>query len=392
VVTHAAESRPSDAQTLDMDDRRVAWLRARIAAHRSEVTRLEVEVDAVLAARVGVSQWRSNPMLFRGWAELPKELLAKVLELLQWQPAACGTVRAVCSAWGDVHDEYCRKLDMDPSSSAAVMKDKLAWFPSVTEVYLEDCAMKDASAVLAELGSMRSLRSLSLPASCAERAVDAEAVCGITTLTSLRFEDVLEYDDDGYPVKEEVGAWVLDLSTLTTLTSPRPRAVWRRDGQASAGAEQPDGPRSPQPSLLPHCNGRGAPRTEQPHRSHHSHPPRLRLQRHGRGAALTEQPHCSLHPRPPRLRQRHSRGEAGAAHRHPQPDDYRLMMRTLPPLLPSRPSAHAPQCEGVERLAWRAANAWPCNLSCNTTVLHDQPPRCTAMPYTPHLPHHPPSQ
>jgi hypothetical protein len=179
---------------------------------------LEVEVDAVLAARVGVSQWRSNPMLFRGWAELPKELLAKVLELLQWRRGVCGAVRAVCSAWGDVHDEYCRKLQS--RRSAAVMKDKLAWFPSVTEVNLEGCAVKDASAVLAELGSMPSLRSLSLPASCAERAVDAEAVCGITTLTSLRFHPVWEYDDDGN-VEEVVvvGEWVLDLSTLTTLTS-----------------------------------------------------------------------------------------------------------------------------------------------------------------------------
>ena len=129
---------------------------------------MEVEVDAVLAARVGVSQWRSNPMLFRGWAELPKELLAKVLELLQWRRGVCGAVRVVCSAWGDVHDEYCRKLQ--PRRSAAVMKDKLAWFPSVTEVYLEGCAVEDASAVLAELGSMPCLRVLKLPASCAERA------------------------------------------------------------------------------------------------------------------------------------------------------------------------------------------------------------------------------
>jgi hypothetical protein len=31
-----------------------------------------------------------------------------------------------------------------------------------------------------------------------------------------------------------------------------------------------------------------------------------------------------------------------------------------------------------------------CNPSCNTTVLHDQPPRCTTVSYTPHPPHHPP--
>jgi hypothetical protein len=189
-----------------MEDRRVALMRARIAAHLSEVARLEVAIDAVVAARAaGVS---SDPMLFRGWAELPKPLLAKVLERLHWEPAACGAVRAVCSAWGDVHDEYCpepRKLR--PRHSLTVMESKLAWFSSVLEVDLMWCEKEDVSGVLAELRSMPSLRTLTLPEGCAARAVDAEAVCGLTTLTTLRF-----YVELG-------GDWVLDLSRLTTLTS-----------------------------------------------------------------------------------------------------------------------------------------------------------------------------
>jgi hypothetical protein len=46
-----------------------------------------------------------------GWAELPDELLAKVLELLQVAGQAGGlgfsqvaTVRLVCAAWKAVHD------------------------------------------------------------------------------------------------------------------------------------------------------------------------------------------------------------------------------------------------------------------------------------------------
>jgi hypothetical protein len=62
---------------------------------------------------------------------------------------------------------------------------------------------------MVELESMPCLRSLSLPSSCAERAVDAEAVYAITTLTTLRF--------NGWGVNE----WVLDLSRLTTLTTLR---------------------------------------------------------------------------------------------------------------------------------------------------------------------------
>jgi hypothetical protein len=185
-----------------MDDRRVALLRACIASHRSEAARLEAELDAVLAARAaGVSLWAS---------ELPPLFLQQVLDLLQWEPAACAAVRAVCSTWGGIHDALrCGRLH--PQRAAAVMEGKIGWFQSVTEVDLTDCF--GASAVLAELGSVPSL--CSLPSSCAERAVDAEAVCGLTTLTTLRIYEVV--DEDGEPV-EEVGEWVLDLRRLTTLT------------------------------------------------------------------------------------------------------------------------------------------------------------------------------
>lgn len=118
----------SHANPRSMEDRRVALMRARIAAHLSEVARLEVAIDAVVAARAaGVSSDPSS--LFRGWAELPKPLLAKVLERLHWEPAACGAVRAVCSAWGDVHDEFCPKLSV--LRSVAEMEGKLGWYKSV---------------------------------------------------------------------------------------------------------------------------------------------------------------------------------------------------------------------------------------------------------------------
>jgi hypothetical protein len=61
---------------------------------------------------------------------------------------------------------------------------------------------------------MPCLRSLSLRSSCAGRAVDAEAVCAITTLTTLSFW--------GSGVNEEA-EWVLDLSRLTLTTL---KLVW----------------------------------------------------------------------------------------------------------------------------------------------------------------------
>ena len=54
-----------------------------------------------------------------GWAELPDELLAKVLELLQaagWQEGGLGfsqtsaTVRLVCAGWKAVHDALVTRL------------------------------------------------------------------------------------------------------------------------------------------------------------------------------------------------------------------------------------------------------------------------------------------
>ena len=141
------------------------------------------------------------------------------------------------------------------------MEGKLDWYQSVVEVDLTGCEEDAGSGVLAELGSMPSLRSLMLPASYAESAVDAEAVCGLTTLTTLRFDEMrLKYDEDGELV--EVGEWVLDLSRLPTLTSPQARWLLRRDGQGGAGAEQRDGPHRPQPMRLRERHERGTARSD----------------------------------------------------------------------------------------------------------------------------------
>jgi hypothetical protein len=147
-----------------MDDCRVTLLRARIAAHLSEVARLNEELEATLAARAaGESPWGS---------ELPPLILQRVLELLQWEPAVCGNVRAVCSTWSSLHDAL-RSGRLQPRRSLAVMEGKLGWLQSVTELNLTGCE-DGVCGPLVELQSM--LRSLSLPASRAESAVDADSL------------------------------------------------------------------------------------------------------------------------------------------------------------------------------------------------------------------------
>ena len=191
-----------------MDDCRVLRLRACAVAQPTEAARLNAEVDAVLAARAaGQSQWGS---------ELPPLFLLLVLQYVRWDPAVCRVIRAVCSTWSSIHDAL-RPGRLWPSRSAVTMQGKLSWFKSLTELYLRDCG-NTVSGVMVELQSMPCLRSLSLRSSCAERAVDAEAVCAITTLTTLRF--------DGLGVNEEA-EWMLDLSRLTTLTT-----LWLRSCSA----------------------------------------------------------------------------------------------------------------------------------------------------------------
>ena len=183
-----------------MDDCRVLRLRACAVAQPTEAARLNAEVDAVLAARAaGQSQWGS---------ELPPLFLLLVLQCVGWNPAVCSVIRAVCSTWSSIHDAL-RPGGLWQRRSAVTMQGKVSWFKSLTELDLWRCG-DSVSGVMVELQSMPCLRSLSLPASCAGRAVDAEAVCAITTLTTLCFA--------GLGVNEEV-EWVLDLSRLTTLTT-----------------------------------------------------------------------------------------------------------------------------------------------------------------------------
>ena len=61
---------------------------------------------------------------------------------------------------------------------------------------------------------MPALRCLTLPATCGERAVDAEAVYGLTELTMPFFSvepSRREYEDGGVYVVTAQGEWVFDL-------------------------------------------------------------------------------------------------------------------------------------------------------------------------------------
>jgi len=146
---------------------------------------------------------------------LPPDFLRMVLGRVGWEDAACASIRATCSTWSSIFDAWCPWLQ----HWTAVMEGKMGWFPSVAWVNLLGCEeVADISSNLTELRSMPSLHTLTLPASCTEREVDAGALYGLSTLTELRFCEMREYDDEGELV-EEAGEWALDLSRLTSLSS-----------------------------------------------------------------------------------------------------------------------------------------------------------------------------
>jgi hypothetical protein len=204
VVTHTrrAEPRPiGRTNPSSMDDCRVARLRARLQALRSEAaeveTELEAELEAVLAARAaGVSPWGS---------ELLPLFLQQLLEHLQWDKDTCRAIRATCSTWCGVHDALLPQLELRGWMTG--MAGKLGFFQSVETLRLHDA--DGFSGHLEELRSIPSLKSLQLPSRYAERAVDATALCTLTGLTYLRIDGV----------EGATGEWVLELGGFTMLTS-----------------------------------------------------------------------------------------------------------------------------------------------------------------------------
>ena len=75
-----------------------------------------------------------------GWAQLPKELVAKVLELLQAEEGGLGfskpsaVVRLVCSGWKRLHDALVMRLVLNPQTTDEAMGMLVLRFPAVESI------------------------------------------------------------------------------------------------------------------------------------------------------------------------------------------------------------------------------------------------------------------
>jgi len=208
-----------------MAEDRVELLHQRMEAVGNELARLTLKHTAAVAARAaGANPWGTD---------LPPHFLVQLFELLKWDLStgrnwssksigACAVMRATCATWCRIHDaNYPRRLRLRLRRSVAIVEGKMRLFQRVSEVDLSMCDEDLVGGVLVELSAMPSLRTLEIPASSTTSAVDAEALYGLTTLTTLSVNAEEMYDDEGETIlADAAGEWVLDLSKLaTTLTS-----------------------------------------------------------------------------------------------------------------------------------------------------------------------------
>ena len=209
-----------------MAEDRVELLHQRMEAVGNELARLTLKHTAAVAARAaGANPWGTD---------LPPHFLVQLFELLKWDlstpnqywssksTGACAVMRATCATWCRIHDaNYPRRLRLRLRRSVAIVEGKMRLFQRVSEVDLSMCDEDLVGGVLVEMRAMPSLRTLEIPASSTTSAVDAEALYGLTTLTTLSVNAEEMYDDEGDTIlADAAGEWVLDLSKLaTTLTS-----------------------------------------------------------------------------------------------------------------------------------------------------------------------------
>jgi hypothetical protein len=161
-----------------------------------------------------------------GWAELPDELVEKVLELLQAaghsEPQgpfglseATATVRLVCSGWKAVHDAMVMRLVLRRETTDEAMGMLARRFPAVVSLEFKWKSGGPEWGVLTDQGmlavsSLTSLKTLNL-AHCRELTDEGmRAVRSLPALTSLNLTWCIKLTDKGMRA-------VSSLPALTTL-------------------------------------------------------------------------------------------------------------------------------------------------------------------------------
>jgi hypothetical protein len=142
-----------------------------------------------------------------GWAELPDELVEKVLELLQAGGQAGGlsfsqasaTVRLVCAAWKAVYDALVKRLMLRGQTTDEAMGMLARRFPAVASLEMQNY---EVTRVLTDAGvrsvsSLTALTSLNIGGCCKLTDEGMLAVSNLHALTSLDLTWCHQVTDEG---------------------------------------------------------------------------------------------------------------------------------------------------------------------------------------------------
>ena len=98
-----------------------------------------------------------------GWAELPEDLLLRVLELLRWTRRDSGAVRKSCQRWRAAHDAGCKSLGLRRSVPEAMICVLCGRMPALTSLNLVGVQSFSAEG-LRVVGGLTALTDLNLEA------------------------------------------------------------------------------------------------------------------------------------------------------------------------------------------------------------------------------------
>jgi hypothetical protein len=172
-----------------------------------------------------------------GWAELPEELVEKVLEVMQAAEHQAGgvaftqaftTARLVCAAWKAIHDALVTRLLLSRRNTDEAMVMLVKRFPAVASIefkseYVEN-ALTDVS--VRAVSSLHALTSLDLSRCVKVTDEGLRAVRNCTALTSLNLSWCDELTDEALRTVSSLHALTfLHLSHCLKLTDEGLRAV-----------------------------------------------------------------------------------------------------------------------------------------------------------------------
>jgi len=143
------------------------------------------------------------------WAELPEELLLKVLDDgLQRSRRESAAVRLTCPRWKRIHDEGWKTLQLHQSATDGAVSTLCAQLPALTKVDLR-WASSLTDDTLRAVAALTALSQLKLTG-CSELTDDGLwEIAGLTTLTHLDLTRLNLLTDSG----------VQAVAALTSLTS-----------------------------------------------------------------------------------------------------------------------------------------------------------------------------